>query len=122
MIGTHGNPERCRRFHWSKTVIVVIGALLIAVPCTYALERKANEMSKKIKQKKNAVKQAKAFLQKAPALTSALKRAATEQHKLAKNAKAEFLKACRRRYDSKMCEDLAESVTKKILARRRWKH
>jgi hypothetical protein len=79
-------------------------------------------MSKKIKQKKNAVKQAKALLQKAPALTSALRKAGTEQHKLAEKAKAEFLEACRRRYDSKMCEDLAESVTKKILARRRGKH
>jgi hypothetical protein len=79
-------------------------------------------MSRKIKQKKNAVKQAKALLKEAPALTSALKRAAAEQHKLAKKAKAEFLEACRRRYDSKMCEDLAESVTKKILARRRGKH
>jgi hypothetical protein len=122
MIGTHGNPERCRRFHWSQTVIVVIVALLIAVPCASASEGEADEMSRKIEQKKNAVKQAKDLLQQAPALTSALKRAAAEQHKLAKKAKAEFLEVCRRRFDPKMCEDLAESVTKKILARQRAKH
>ncbi len=122
MIGTHGNPERCRRFHWSQTVIVVIGALLIAVPCIYALEQKADEMSRKIEQKKNAVGQAEALLKQAPALTSALERAVAEQHKLAEKAKAEFLEACRSRLDPKMCGDLAESVTKKILARRGAKH
>ncbi len=122
MIGIHGNPERCRRFHWSQMLIVVIGALLIAVPYTYAQQREANELSKKVEQKKNAVKQAEALLQQAPALTSALERAAAEQHKLAEKAKAEFLEACRSRLDPKMCEDLAESVTKKILARRGAKH
>jgi hypothetical protein len=122
MIGTHGNPERCRRFHGSQMVIIVIGALLIAVPWTYAAEREADEMSRKIEQKKNAVKQADVLLKQAPALTSALERAAAEQHKLAQKAKAEFLEACRSRLDPKMCEDLAKSVTKKILARRGAKH
>ncbi len=118
MIGTPGNPERSRRFHWSQTVIVVIGALLIAVPCTYAVEQKADEMSKKIEQKKTAVRQAEALLKQAPAVTSALESAVAEQRKLAEKAKADFLEACRSRLDPKMCEDLAESVTKKILARR----
>jgi hypothetical protein len=121
MIGTHGNPESYRRFHWFQMVIVVTGALLIVAPCTYSLDRKANEMSRKIEQKKKAVKQGKTLLQKAPALTSALKRAAAEQHKLAEKAKAEFLEACRRRFDSKRCEDLAKSVTKKTSARQREK-
>jgi len=122
MIGTHGNPERCRRFHWSQMVIVVIGALLVAAPCAYAADQKADEMSKKIEQKKNAVKQADVLLKQAPALTSALEKTAAEQHKLAEKAKAEFLEACRSRLDPKTCEDLAESVTKKVSARRGAKH
>jgi len=122
MIGTHGNPERCRRFHWSQMVIVLVGALLIAVPWTHAAEQKADELSKKIEQKKNAVKQADVLIKQAPALTSALEREAAEQRKLAEKAKAEFLEACRSRLDPKVCEDLAESVTKKILARRGAKH
>jgi len=79
-------------------------------------------MSKKIEQKKHAVRQAEALAKQAPALTSALEKAAAEQRKLAEKAKAEFLQACRSRLDPKMCEDLAESVTKKILARRGAKH
>ena len=122
MIGTHGDPERNRRFHWSQMVIVVIGALLIAVPCAYAQEREANEMSRRIEQKKHAVRQAKDLLKQAPALTRALERAAAEQRKLAEKAKAEFLEACRSRLDPKMCEDLAESVTKKVSARRGARH
>jgi hypothetical protein len=87
MIGTHGDPERNRRFHWSQTVIVVIGAVLIAVPCAYAQEREANEMSRRIEQKKHAVKQADALLKQAPALTRALERAAAKQRKLAEKAR-----------------------------------